>query len=213
MSFNRLGERRIMTDLNKIQERPTETTIHTRQVSPSEIAYRDGYVQGRLSEQHYQYQAHQAQAQRARETENAFNGFLLGMLLTAIVGLGVGAFFLFAKPGTENPLRDTVPAPSPSASEPQKQADRQTTIIEKTIDKVREVVPTAPPQIQIPPIKTTSPSPNAQDTPRTAPDSNAGQSQRGLDRQNQPTGGQPTASEAPSLVTPSPSPGSASGSP
>lgn len=106
--------------------------------NPSHInSYRNGYVNGRETERNYQ------QNLAARDNENASVGLLLGIFLTSLAGLIVGAFWYFNQP-RETVVNEAQPIVTPSP--------QQTTIIEKT----REV-PVVVPQPEIPPINLPSP--------------------------------------------------------
>jgi len=126
---------------------------HTNEIRNSETvnnnpnSYRNGYVNGRQIERDYQ-QANLA----ARDNDNASHGLLLGILLTSLAGLIVGAFWYFNQP-RETLVEETQPVvvPSPSNELPSPQP-QQTTIIERTKE-----VPVVVPQPQVPTINIPSP--------------------------------------------------------
>jgi hypothetical protein len=66
-------------------------------------SYRNGYVEGEVAERRYQ------QALVARDNDNAARGLLLGVLLTSLIGLIVGAFYLMSEQQTPEPV-----APQPT---------------------------------------------------------------------------------------------------
>lgn len=68
-------------------------------------------TQNRLAEQR-NYEA----ARRDRDDSNAFGGLLFGILLTALVGLGVAAYYFLnnQRPSTTNIITPASPATSPS---------------------------------------------------------------------------------------------------
>jgi outer membrane biosynthesis protein TonB len=127
--------------------RTSETVNNDRVDSQS---YRNGYVQGRVSERNYQEDLAQ------RDTNNASQGLLLGFLIAGLAALTAGAIWYFNRPesavdNTTTPV-ETIPAtssPTPAATltpEPQ-----QTTIIERT----REVpVPIPVPEQRTSPVPT-----------------------------------------------------------
>ncbi|MBD2439879.1 hypothetical protein [Nostoc sp. FACHB-110] len=168
----------------------TNVTRTSESVNNNVSSYRNGYANGREIERNYQ-QANLA----ARDNENASRGLLLGILLTALAGLIVGAFWYFNQP-RETVIEQTQPTFTPSPSSdlstptftPQPQ---QTTIIERTRE-VPVVVPqqsapsvTVPPSspqinVTVPPqqpatsgTQTTSPSNSSTDTPATKSKTNS----------------------------------------
>ncbi|MBE9204944.1 hypothetical protein IQ244_00005 [Nostoc sp. LEGE 06077] len=125
-------------------------TSETVNNNPNNInSYKTGYVNGQQIERNYQ-QANLA----ARDNENASRGLLLGILLTSLAGLIVGAFWYFNQP-RETVIEQTQPVvnPSPSNDLPTPQP-QQTTIIERT----REV-PVLIPQQQAPSVTLPQSSP------------------------------------------------------
>ncbi|MBD3885431.1 hypothetical protein IFO70_27275 [Phormidium tenue FACHB-886] len=129
--------------------------IHAREVTPDEVAYRDGYVQGQASEQQYQYTREQIS-----ESNGTANGMLIGLAFAALIGIGAGAFFYITR--SNEPVQTQTASPTPATSQPQ-QPQQRTTIIERTIDRTKEVVPTTPDvQISVPapqPSQETAPAP------------------------------------------------------
>lgn len=101
-------------------------------------SYRNGYTNGQETERNYQ-QANLA----ARDNENASVGLLLGIFLTSVAGLMVGAFWYFNQP-KETVIKEPQPVVTP---QPQ-----QTTIIERTTE-----VPVVVPQPQVPTVTIPSP--------------------------------------------------------
>jgi hypothetical protein len=189
-----------MTNFNPRNNDPNERPLTTRRVDPDEVNYEEGYVDGRVSEQ-----IDRDLTVRAVEEERANNGLLLGILLLALVGLGVGAYFLWAR--DRRPTTIVVPPSSPAA--PQQNAPREvapaqpstrTTIVvpqapnpqnEKTIierERTREVVPAPanPPQEQAPDVNVNVTQPTPQAPPSASP--------------------APVETPAPSLNSPQPAP-------
>lgn len=131
-------------------------TSETVNNTPSNV-YQDGYIQGRVSENHYQQEV-----LTERDNENASRGLLLGILLTSLAALTAGAlWFLNQKDEVVEPAsQTTIIAPKPSAKpSPQPSvAPEKTTVIEKT-KEVPVVVPQAPAPASAPDINITLPSP------------------------------------------------------
>lgn len=122
---------------------------------------RDNLTERRLEEESY----------IARENNNTASGLLLGILLAAILGLA-GAAFYFMNQRQESPTK-ILPIPVPNSSQPQSEpqsTQKDTTIIDRTINRTKEVIPVpqqqAPaPQQQAPDININVPS-----QPQQAPD-------------------------------------------
>ncbi|MBM0742697.1 hypothetical protein JOY44_13950 [Phormidium sp. CLA17] len=98
-----------MTNFNKPDPRDD---INPASVPPQNIDAQNRNIdaQNRLIEQR-----NSEAAQRDREDSNTFGGLLLGMLLTALVGLGVAAYyFLNQRPSTTNIITPANPVTSPS---------------------------------------------------------------------------------------------------
>ncbi|MEX0270878.1 hypothetical protein AB3R30_17185 [Leptolyngbyaceae cyanobacterium UHCC 1019] len=87
------------------------SSVPPQSVSSQSIDTQNIEAQSRLTEQR-NYEA----AQRDREDSNAFGGLLLGMLLTALVGLGVAAYYFLnnQRPNTTNIITPANPVTSPS---------------------------------------------------------------------------------------------------
>jgi hypothetical protein len=147
--------------------------INGRPVTKDERSYRDGYVEGQSKVKGTQYER-----ERAAETNGLASGVIIGSILAFSVGLGfaVWAYANRDLPSTEQPSSinpATVPA-SPAPSLAPAAPAKQTTIIERTIEK-----PAPPPQvIEVPraaPLPSTA-APAASDRPsaeRTAPSNSA----------------------------------------
>ncbi len=92
----------------------------------------------------------------ARENNSTAGGLLVGLLIAALLGLA-GAAFYFMNQRQESPTQ-ILPIPVPNTSQPQSQPrsqEKNTTIIDKTIEKTKEVVPV--PQQQAPASQQTAP--------------------------------------------------------
>ncbi|MER3494779.1 MAG: hypothetical protein C4323_22635 [Mastigocladus sp. ERB_26_2] len=138
--------------------RTTETVNNDRVDSQS---YRNGYLQGRVSERNYQEDLAQ------RDTNNASQGLLLGFLIAGLAALTAGAIWYFNQPdpGVENtttPTQTIPPTSSPTPAATLTPEPQQTTIIERT----REVpVPIPVPEQRTSPV----PTPAAPDINITVP--------------------------------------------
>lgn len=119
-----------------------------RKSSYDPASYNNGYAHGRASERRV---ADVEERVRAREGESAASGLFVGIILTALVGLGFGLFyFLNNESNTPNPnvVPNIVnPQASPNQTSPN-QTRSETTIIER--DRVVPVPQEAPnPQVNI----------------------------------------------------------------
>lgn len=169
----------------------TEETVNN---VPNPNSYQNGYVHGRVAENHYQ-----EEVLSERDNENASRGLLLGILLTSLAALTAGTVWFLNQRNNEVvepvapivvPAPDTKPDPKPpqQVNQPPKQ---ETTIIEK----IKEVpVPVAVPQKQAPAPQPSAPAPQqnvnitvpnpasqqpaAQEAPKTQPAPTQPQSQR-----------------------------------
>ncbi|MUL38779.1 hypothetical protein [Gloeocapsopsis dulcis] len=131
-------------------------------------AYREGYVQGQVSENY------QEEVLAVRDNENASRGLLLGILLASLAALTAGGIWLLNQRNEPVPTNTNIVVPAPN-SEPSPAAspvpENRTTII----DRVREVpVPVPVPQQQAPApeapdVNITLPSPAAP-VPATQPE-------------------------------------------
>lgn len=142
------------TDANGETRTRVQRTTETVNNTPNVNSYGTGYVNGRDSERRYQ-QANLAE----RDSSNTANGLLLGVILTSLVTLGVGAFWYFnQRNNTANDNVTPVLVPVPSNASPSPAASQspptRTTIIERT----REV-PVIVPQQQSP-VKSAPTQPN-----------------------------------------------------
>ncbi|BAZ29400.1 hypothetical protein NIES4074_18450 [Cylindrospermum sp. NIES-4074] len=133
----------------------TNLTRNTEKVSNSQTnptSFQEGYIHGRNKELNFQ-QANLAE----RDNNNAARGLLLGLILTSLVGLVVGAVWYFnqrTNEAIENAAPVVVPVPNRASSSPAAAQSPQpkTTIIERT----REI-PVLVPQQQVAPAAAPSP--------------------------------------------------------
>lgn len=176
-----------MTHSNKMPTNPDngdrfEESINGRPATRSEVAYRDGYVNGRVTEHENQNDRARiyARNQEIRDNDNAARGLLLGFLLTALVGIVGGLAFFFTYANRENEsvepastivVPDRDPAPSPAANEPQNSGENPT-VIERTIENTREYVPVPqqqPSPAPAPRVQVNTPPPAAPDVEVNVP--------------------------------------------
>jgi outer membrane biosynthesis protein TonB len=197
----------------QIQTHVTRTSEVGNGIESSPDSYRNGYVDGRVSERDRE------EGLVERDNNNAARGLLIGILLTSIVGLVVGTvFFLNQRDEAPTTVTQPVPVPVPSA----KNANRpeKTTIIEKTkevpVERTKEVpVPVFVPQPQASPAPQT---PNAEVSPTSTPQQPATQNlpnqsqgqgsstpDRGTQNNTSTTtpGSTPSDTSSPTLPTPS----------
>lgn len=148
-------------------QRTTET-VNNNTTQQTANSYRNGYMQGRVSERR-----HQEDLLVQRDNDNAGRGLLVGILLTSLIGLTVGAVWLVNQTNKEatqvtppviipnsQPDRDSSPKARPA---PQKE-----TIIERTRDVL---VPVPQPQAPSPAPQQQAPSPAPQQNINITPNS------------------------------------------
>lgn len=152
--------------------RHLNTPVET--VNPDAVSYEEGYVHGRARERSLENQE-----QEVRSEHSAARGLLLGMALTSLVGLVVGAIF-YVNHREESPTPTPVLVPARPAPQ---QPNRETTIIERNTEKIQpsapinQEPPAAPtPQQSQPDIRIIVPNSGQQSapspqntTPQTAP--------------------------------------------
>ena len=135
------------------QKQPLDPTVRGRMVTPEEVAYRDGYVQGQVREDrlHRQELRLRQEQQRAAANSNTTAGVFFGVLIFIVTALVGGTFWAIARNSS-----DTAPAPqSPETLDQSETPQSETTIIERT----REIVPSVPEVVQ-PDIDITLPAPD-----------------------------------------------------
>lgn len=171
---------------NKIPNpKPFEATVNSRPVTPDEVAYRDGYVQGKSAEQlevdrrrAIDARRHEENA-RLRADNGVSTGVILGFVLAAIAAIFGGVLYLYNNNDSPSPIAPTPDATTPEATSPE--PTNETTIIERTIERTQEVIPAPapsrvePPQInvEVAPAPAPAPAPAAAPAPAPAPDSQA----------------------------------------
>lgn len=128
---------------NNLDQPTTLNNVHGRPITTDEKAYRDGYVEGRTLQRDVQYQR-----EKVAESNGIANGMIIGGVLALVVGLGAAAIAYYNRspapaPVTSSPTSKVITPPaSPSPTTPAK----QTTIIERTVEKV---APAAPPEVKV----------------------------------------------------------------
>lgn len=153
-----------------------QTPVQNQPVHP-QPTYRDGYYQGRQAERYNE-------ELRTRESDSATNGVLIGLLLAALVGLGLGAFFYLNQENRPRIVVPNVVAPSASPS-PAPQKER---IIER--DRVVPVPQTVTPpdvNITVPPAQQ---APTQQAPVQQAPSTQTAPSQSETTGESAPQSGQ-----------------------
>lgn len=126
-----------------------QATAHGRPATREEVAYRNGYTEAQLREQNRRMRAYNHQRSQ-RDSTSA--GVLIGILLASAFGIIVGAFYWASQ--TDEVM---IPVLDPQPMEPKTTSEnddpnvieRNTTVIERTVDRAQEVVPTEPPNVQI----------------------------------------------------------------
>ncbi|WP_431633202.1 hypothetical protein [Alkalinema pantanalense] len=185
------------SDLN---QPTTLNNVHGRPITTDEKAYRDGYVEGRTLQQNNQYQR-----EKVAESNGIANGIIIGGILAAIVGLGAAAIAYYNRP--QVPVQRSVivePTTAPSPQSSASPAAKQTTIIDRTIEKV---TPAAPPEIKVIEVPKAVPVPvpvappaapqSSQTTPRSSSSSSEGSPSSNTPSTNSTTT-TPTDSSSPS---------------
>jgi hypothetical protein len=131
--------------------------INGRPVTKDERSYRDGYVEGQNKVRGTQYER-----ERAAETNGLASGVIIGGVLAFAVGLGfaVWAYANRDLPATEQPSSiNPVTTPlSPKPSIAPTAPTKQTTIIERTVEKPAPVVIEVPAKVAPSPLSSVEPS-------------------------------------------------------
>lgn len=168
-----INERReIQNPDNTVPTQVTQTTetVHHHTPQPNNVVYRDGYLQGRVSEQ----QLNEAN-QTARDNENAARGLLIGIIFTGLAALVIGAVFLLnQRSQTPVLIQRITPSASPSPS-PSPSPQGRDRIIER--DRIVPVPQTQPPQVNI--AVPNSGQSTAPSTTQTAPGNSSSQTAPG----------------------------------
>jgi hypothetical protein len=170
----------------------TQVSRTTESVNNTPSSYGSGYVHGRDSERRYQ-QANLVE----RDNTNTANGLLVGVILTSLITLGVGAFWYFNQRNNTAGDRTTPvvvpvpanPSPSPEAtSSPQSQPTIIERIREVPIPIPQPQAPSAPAPAQ-PNVNITVPpqQPARENVPTPSPQTPTNNSQAEDSNSNSPT--------------------------
>lgn len=155
------------------KNRNFQDSINTRPATADELAYRDGYVRGQVAKQRENAERRALESRiyeenaRRQANEGASIGLVLGLTLAALAAIIGGLFYVYNDTNNPEPI-----APTPEATTPEPTSE--TTIIERTIERTQEVVPT-PSQITLPDVNVdVTPPPAAQPsaTPEAAEPTN-----------------------------------------
>jgi hypothetical protein len=98
-------------------------------------SYRDGYVHGRVAESRIE-----EDRLEVRDNNNAARGLFIGILLTSLLGITLAALYYWNQRQQVEPAI-VVPVPTSPAPAANQQPNRQTTVIERQVDQVPQVVP------------------------------------------------------------------------
>jgi hypothetical protein len=136
-------------------DKSSKSNVYGRKVTPDEVSYRDGYVEGQL-DRDSQATREQYAREQISESNGVANGLLIGLVLAAIAGVVGGTLYYYNR-------TETAPAVvAPASPQPQ----QRTTIIERTIERTRE----AAPDVQVPNVQINVPQPSPIiSNPATAP--------------------------------------------
>lgn len=141
---NRDADRNVSTP-SASNDYDVQTTAHGRPATREEVAYRNGYTEAQLREQNRWMRMHNHQRS---QSDNTPAGILIGLLLASALGIIIGGFYWASQ--TDDVI---VPVLDPQPTEPENAApnvtERNTTVIERTVDRAQEVVPAEPPNVQI----------------------------------------------------------------
>ena len=148
---------------NESDNIPTEEFVEPGRVT----SYRDGYVHGRVLERR-----RQDEVLEVRDNNNAARGLLIGLSIASLLGLGLAALFFWNQRPEEAPTQIIVPqSVSPSPSPQSAETQNRTTVIERQVEKVPQVIvpqqPASAPQQSAPNINITVPRQVAPAAPKT----------------------------------------------
>lgn len=130
--------------VNSFDSNDSQANIHGRKVTPNEVSYRDGYVEGQSVERS-QVVRDQYDREEIRESNGVASGLVIGLAFAALAALVAGGLYFTTRSET-NPAPVAAPVTAPASPQPQ----RNTTIIERTIERTKEAAPVIqPPDVQI----------------------------------------------------------------
>jgi hypothetical protein len=146
--------------------RDFQASVNTRPVTNNEVAYRDGYVRGKVAEQSEQDRRRALDARiyeenaRLRSDNGVSTGLILGMVLAAVAAVIGGIVYVDSDAGNRGVVPPEAVSPEPA---------NETTIIERTVERTQEVVP-APPEVTLPDVNVDVTPPPAAEQPVPAPE-------------------------------------------
>lgn len=110
----------------------------SRRATPDEVAYREGYVHGKTAQRDAQHRYG-----HGRNNNGMASGILIGVVLASLVGIAVGTFSYLLRDAQTTTVESTSTPIDLDAQQPEP-VNRETTVIERTVDRTQEVVPVAP---------------------------------------------------------------------
>lgn len=113
--------------------------INARPATRSEVAYRDGYVQGRIVE-NSRPKSYQIR-EDVRENDATAKGLMLGVLLTAFTGLVIGSLYVLNSINEQNERNQPILFPLPSSENSQPSNSEPSNTRTNTIIERERVVP------------------------------------------------------------------------
>jgi outer membrane biosynthesis protein TonB len=117
--------------VNKNNNEP-RNNIDTRSINEEEAVYVDGYDRSRLLENNVRQER-----QIITENNNTATGLILGFALVILTGLGVTAFYAIDRNN-----QTTTPVNNSEIAKPeQPKPEKETKIIERTIEKTQQILP------------------------------------------------------------------------
>lgn len=151
-SYNREVRQESYNDANGHNHTHVTRTNETVNNVSNPNTYRDGYIDGQVTENRYQQEV-----LAERDNENAGRGLLIGILLTSLAALTAGAIWYYNQRDDVDPVQTIVVPNSQPAPSPSPEAKQNTTVIEKTRDVP---VPVVVPQQQAPAPQAPAPAPD-----------------------------------------------------
>lgn len=118
-------------------------TVNSPKDYSNEGSYRDGYIHGATTERRLNEESY------IESDRGTGNGLVLGIILATLAALGIGSAYVLTQrnePASRTqPSTQIIPIPVPNNSQPQRSepqsSKKETTIIERTVDKTKEIVP------------------------------------------------------------------------
>jgi hypothetical protein len=151
-----------MQNNNQNQRDRPQPTVMGRKATAEEVAFRDGYVNGRSAQDRSRAVQNQRDRASARTDDGIATGLTISFLLVATAGI-VGAI-AYSVTGPSNPAPTVETTPEPGQVE--------NTIIDRTIERTQEVLP-APPRVNWPDVNIILPAGESPQPANTESDPNA----------------------------------------